>query len=583
MCRSPRRSRELDELRQRAVARRLELAAVLAQLRRDPRVAEERVDLLLGRERVHLAGLDLGDPVLGDREAAPHGRLAQRDVVVLRAGEVLEQVAVRTPAARRGGRSAGRRARRRSPSSRPSPPPRRPTGTSRTRRAAHGASVAVAIRSRSRTVSRQRRAEPAIETRTAAGCAATSAATARSFGSARPSSARCGSSTAFGFASAARILSSSFGPRPLTVRSSCASAAARSAATVVIPSSCQSRRAVFGPRPGSRMNVATSGGTSVLRFVSAWISPSSTAWTIFSSIVLPIPWSSFARPSSASCATELDVSRIRAGRLAVGADAEAVAALELHQVGEQVELRCEIGVPRQRPAHAPMIRGRLFRNTPLRPMRATICLPTYNERENLEPMVQRARRGAPRRRPRARDRRRVARRDGRARRPARRRAAVRRRAPPHEQGGARAGLPRRLPARARRRRRARARDGLRLLPRPERRAAPDRRGRGRRRPRARLALRAAAARSRTGVSRGGPSRRGGNLYAQVVPPEPHPRPDRRLQVLPPARAGVDPARRDRLEGLRLPDRDDLPRARAPASAWKRCRSPSPTASRASRR
>ena len=38
------------------------------------------------------------------------------------------------------------------------------------------------------------------------------------------------------------------------------------------------------------------GGTSALRFVSAWISPSSTIWTIFSSIVLPIPGSSFACP-----------------------------------------------------------------------------------------------------------------------------------------------------------------------------------------------------------------------------------------------------------------------------------------------
>ena len=63
------------------------------------------------------------------------------------------------------------------------------------------------------------------------------------------------------------------------------------------------------------MKVATSGGTSAFRFVSAWTSPSSTAWTIFSSIVLPIPCSSFARPSSASCATELDVSRIRAAAL----------------------------------------------------------------------------------------------------------------------------------------------------------------------------------------------------------------------------------------------------------------------------
>ena len=63
------------------------------------------------------------------------------------------------------------------------------------------------------------------------------------------------------------------------------------------------------------MNVATSAGTSALRLVSAWISPSSTTSTIFASIVLPIPCSCFALPSSASCATEVGVSRIRAAAL----------------------------------------------------------------------------------------------------------------------------------------------------------------------------------------------------------------------------------------------------------------------------
>ena len=82
-----------------------------------------------------------------------------------------------------------------------------------------------------------------------------------------------------------------------------------------MPSSCQSFRAVFGPSPGSRMKVATSGGTSALRLVSASTSPVSIACTIFSSMVLPIPCSSFARPSSASWATELDVSRMRVAAL----------------------------------------------------------------------------------------------------------------------------------------------------------------------------------------------------------------------------------------------------------------------------
>ena len=63
------------------------------------------------------------------------------------------------------------------------------------------------------------------------------------------------------------------------------------------------------------MNVATSAGTSAFRFVSAWISPSSTTSTIFASIVLPIPCSAFAFPSSASCATDDGVSRILAAAL----------------------------------------------------------------------------------------------------------------------------------------------------------------------------------------------------------------------------------------------------------------------------
>ena len=63
------------------------------------------------------------------------------------------------------------------------------------------------------------------------------------------------------------------------------------------------------------MKSTTSGGTIAFRFVSAWISPSLEIWTIFSSIVLPIPCSSFALPSSAICAIELPVSRIRVAAL----------------------------------------------------------------------------------------------------------------------------------------------------------------------------------------------------------------------------------------------------------------------------
>ena len=85
----------LDEDRQLTAARGGQLAAVLAQLGRDVGVAEVGVELLLVGGRELLAGLGVRDRVLRDREAAANRVLAQRDVVVLRAGEVLQQVAVR--------------------------------------------------------------------------------------------------------------------------------------------------------------------------------------------------------------------------------------------------------------------------------------------------------------------------------------------------------------------------------------------------------------------------------------------------------------------------------------------------------
>ena len=88
-------SAELDESREAALARGLELAHVLAELGRDPRVAEALVHGLLGLVREDLARLGVLDAVLGDRELPADGLLAQRHVVLLRAGEVVEQVAVR--------------------------------------------------------------------------------------------------------------------------------------------------------------------------------------------------------------------------------------------------------------------------------------------------------------------------------------------------------------------------------------------------------------------------------------------------------------------------------------------------------
>ena len=129
-------------------------------------------------------------------------------------------------------------------------------------------------------------------------------------------------------------------------------------------------------------------------------------------------------------------------RAAVGAQAESVRAVELEQVGEELELLGELGVRRQRLGHA----GDDTR------VRLVVCLPTYNERANLEPMVRALGEvlagvdadarvlviddSSP---------------DGTGELADRldRRAPVPRRPPPHAQGGPRSGVRRRLPTGAR--------------------------------------------------------------------------------------------------------------------------------------
>ena len=145
-----------------SVARGLEPAAVLTELRRDPAVAEELVELLLGR-----GGEDLVR--LGVLHAVPRWRAARdrllphRDVVSLRAREVLQQVPV---ALRRHDAEV---------EGRPSwettvafVPPWATTSATQgcaTKWAVSAAgSSAVAMMSRSRTVSRRRRTLPASET-----------------------------------------------------------------------------------------------------------------------------------------------------------------------------------------------------------------------------------------------------------------------------------------------------------------------------------------------------------------------------------------------------------------------------------
>ena len=244
-------SAELDQVGQLAFARRLQLAAALAQLRLDVGVAEPLVDLLLGLAELDLAALGLGDAVLGDREAAADRLFAQLHVVGLGAGEVLQQVA-------EGGgrrRSAGRPRRRcgsgRGRRWRPGLPAAAISGWPARCSASAAGSSAVAIRSMSLQVSAQRRTEPATSTRLAAGCSRSAAASSSAIGRTFESSRRPGPSPGSpSRSSEARMFSSAFGPRPLTSRICSASAAALRSSIEAMPSSSKRRRAVFGADAG---------------------------------------------------------------------------------------------------------------------------------------------------------------------------------------------------------------------------------------------------------------------------------------------------------------------------------------------
>ena len=131
-------------------------------------------------------------------------------------------------------------------------------------------------------------------------------------------------------------------------------------------------------------------------------------------------------------------------------------------------------------------------------------------------------------------------------------------------------------------RRARARDRLRLLARPEGGASPDRHLRGGRGSRPRLPL-GRGRRHRQLGPRAHVRLAGRELLRPHDPRRRRARPDRRLQVLPPHRPRDDRSRRDRGQGVRVPDRDDLPRASSRASGSSRSRSRSSTGASASRR
>ena len=256
---------ELDEARQLAVARRLELAPVLAQLRRNPGVAEVRVDApprpRPGRSR---RSRRLENAVLGDREAAPDGVLPQRDVVVLRAGEVLEQVAValrRNDAEVEAKAVVGDDRRLRAA---PARPPRPPSLARRRRSSARQG------RSRSRSgrgpASSRRGGGRSRPPRPARRGRWPRSPRPRGEPRAAPCPAGCGRSPpkpSPGSASDFSTFSSVFAPRPGRARSRSCSAAAGRSSRDSTPSSGQSFRAVLGPRPGTCITSTRPGGSFV--------------------------------------------------------------------------------------------------------------------------------------------------------------------------------------------------------------------------------------------------------------------------------------------------------------------------------
>ena len=318
--RSPLDVAELDQLRQLAFARRLQLAAALAQLRLDVVVAEALVDLLLGLAGLDLAALGLGDPVLGDREAAGDRLFAQLHVVGLGAGEVLEQVAegggrddpqvdrdrrCGSGRGRRWGRgcrrrrsAGGRRGARRAP-----PAPRRwRSGRCPCRSRPSGGP---SRRPRPGWRPGARAAPPPAPRRSAAPSRAAAGPAPRPARRAAPARRGCS-------------------PRP----------SARGPLTSRILFALGRRFEVlhrgdvelleeaprgFRPTPGTRVTSIRVGGNFAFSFTAAGISPVASSASIFSASVLPTPGTSVARP----CAGQLgDRDRALADRLGGGAVGE---------------------------------------------------------------------------------------------------------------------------------------------------------------------------------------------------------------------------------------------------------------------
>ena len=155
-------------------------------------------------------------------------------------------------------------------------------------------------------------------------------------------------------------------------------------------SSCHSLRAVLAPRPGRRTISTRLSGTRPRSFSSAAIVPVSRSSPTFVAIVSPMSSSSVSRPCSDSAPDRL-------GRLAealrgpaVGEHAVDDGAVQLVEVAEQVEEIGDLGVAQ---GHGRIVAAAAWRPFTARmgavtaSARFLVCVPTYDERENLERMV----------------------------------------------------------------------------------------------------------------------------------------------------------------------------------------------------
>ena len=290
--RSPRMSPSSISSGSSVFARGRQLAAVLAQLGRDPLHAEPLVDLLLGRDRRpsrrsrrrrcrtrSRAGRASPPPCAAPRCAA-------------RAGEVLKQVAEASSGTIR--RSTGR-----------------PEWVSALAPASPEACTSSTASSRGERLDQRRRVAgrghdvevldgvgPAPGAAgeldpIAAGCSRSAATSSSPTTSAfESSSARLGRPSAPA-ASAASTFSSALAPKPGTsFRRPCSAGRRAGRRATRRPSSSYSSRARLGPRPGMRVTSTRPDGIRAFSLSADGIEPVSSSASIFSAIVLPTPASS---------------------------------------------------------------------------------------------------------------------------------------------------------------------------------------------------------------------------------------------------------------------------------------------------